>query len=138
VDLHHQNLFVIRTVEDADPPALGERLHVPPQKVMVEFFVGRFLEAEDLAALRIHPGHDVLDGAVLAGRVHRLQDDQHRINIIGVEELLCLSQLLEVLGQDDFGPPFDGVLAHFLELCGLSPAGVTLLESRLLPWCDLE
>jgi hypothetical protein len=73
--------------------------------------IGRFLEAEDLAPLPTHAGHDVLDGAVLAGGVHRLQDHQHRIDVIGVEEFLCLCQLFEVFGQDRFGPPLDDVLA---------------------------
>jgi hypothetical protein len=72
-------------------------------KVVIEFFVGRLLEAEDLTPLRIHPGHDVLDDAALAGGVQRLQNHQHRIDIVGVEEFLRLSQSLEVLGQNGFG-----------------------------------
>ena len=138
VHLHHQHLFIIRAVEDADPPALGEGLHVAPEKVVIEFFIGRFLEAEDLTPLRIHPGHDMLDGAVLAGGVHRLQNDQHRIDIIGVEELLRLREVRNVLGQDGFCPPFDGVLAQFLQLCRLRPTGVALLQSHLVPRRDLE
>ena len=39
-------------------------------------------------ALRIDAGHHVLDRAVLAGGVHRLQHDQHRPAVVGVERLL--------------------------------------------------
>ena len=58
-------------------PRSGRRLERAPEEVVVELFVGRRLEGEDLAALRVDAGHDVLDGAVLAGGVHGLEDQQH-------------------------------------------------------------
>jgi hypothetical protein len=76
VDPHDQHLFVIRAVEYAHAPALGQRARAAPEKVVVELFRARVLEAEYLAALRIDAGHDVLDDAVLAGCVHRLEDQQ--------------------------------------------------------------
>src|SRR5262249_41171858 len=49
-------------------------------------------ERENLAALRIYTGHDVLDGAVLAGGVHRLKHKQQRPTILGVEHVLLLCE----------------------------------------------
>ena len=57
------------------------------------------LEAEYLAALRIDPGHHVLDGAVFPGRVHRLKDQQDGIAIGCVEKLLLRAQLRNMLLQ---------------------------------------
>jgi hypothetical protein len=58
------------------------------------------LEAEDLAALRVHSGHHVPDRSVLAGRVHRLEDQQHGMAAGCVMELLECAKFLDVLGQD--------------------------------------
>jgi hypothetical protein len=65
-----QHLLVIGTIEDADPPAFGKAARRAPEKIMFQFFGARLFETENLAALRIDPGHDVPDGAVLAGGVH--------------------------------------------------------------------
>ena len=46
------------------------------------------LEAEHLAALRIDPGHHMLDGAVFSRRIHRLKDQQDGIAIGCVKKLL--------------------------------------------------
>src|SRR5262249_12655674 len=81
--------------EDADPPALGQTFHAPPQEVVCQVFRRRGLEGVDLAALRVDAGHDVLDGTVLAGRVHRLEDEQHRPAVVGVEDVLQLGQRLD-------------------------------------------
>ena len=128
VDLHDEDVLVVRPVEDADPAPLGQAPHVPPEEVVVELLGRRLLEAEDLAALGVDPGHDVLDRAVLAGRVHRLEDDQHRVAVVGVEQVLGLGQVREVLVEDLPGPLLQGVLAEFLHLLGLRPAGVVVLE----------
>ena len=62
----------------------------------------------DVAALRIDAGHHVLDGAVLAGGIHRLEDQQHRPAILRVEPLLqaghALAALLEHLLGDRLEP----------------------------------
>ena len=47
-------------------------------------------EADDLDALWVDAGHDVFDRAVLAGRVHRLKDDEERVAVARPEELLCV------------------------------------------------
>ena len=56
-------------------------------------------EAEHLAALRIDARHDMLDRAVLARRVHRLEDQQQRIAVGGVEKLLLLAQFRDMVAQ---------------------------------------
>ena len=97
-------------------PPLRQALRCTPQKVVVQFLGRRLLEAEDLAALRIDAAHDVLDRPVLAGRVHRLQDDQHRVPVVRVEEVLGLGQVGQVLREHFLGPLLDRVLAEVLEL----------------------
>ena len=54
------------------------------------------LEADDLAALRIDAGHDVLDGAVLPRRVHRLEDHQDGVPVGGIKQLLLGAQPRDV------------------------------------------
>jgi hypothetical protein len=58
------------------------------------------LEAEDLAALRIDAGHDVLDRAVLARRVHRLKNQQQRVAVVGVKQPLPPAHFLDPGGLD--------------------------------------
>ena len=38
MDADHEHLLVVGAVEDADAAALGQRLVVPPQKVVIQFF----------------------------------------------------------------------------------------------------
>ncbi len=66
---------------------------------MIEFLGrGRF-EGKDLASLGIDSGHDVLDGAIFAGRIHGLKNQQQRPLVLGVEFFLQLGQLLGSLTQ---------------------------------------
>jgi hypothetical protein len=67
----NQHVFIVRTVEDSDL-ALGGRLLMHAPEEVVELFCGRRFKSHHLAALRINPGHDVLDRAVLAAGVHAL------------------------------------------------------------------
>ncbi len=100
VDAGDQNLLVIGAVEDPDPPALGERARRPPEEIVLELLGARVLETEDLTALWIDPRHHVRDGAVLAGRVHGLKDQQQRVLIRGVEEVLQLAQLRHLVREE--------------------------------------
>ena len=50
--------------------------------------MGRLLEREDIAPLRIDARHDVLDRPVLAGGVHRLEDEQQRPAILRIQPIL--------------------------------------------------
>src|SRR5438093_1085091 len=96
---HDQHLLVIRTVEDADATALGQETRGAPEKIMLQLLGARVLEAEHLAALGIDAGHHVLDDAVLAGRVHRLEDEQKGMPVGRVEQALQRAQLLNLLGE---------------------------------------
>ena len=71
---------------------------------MVQLLRRRRFEREHLAALRVDAGHDVFDRAVLAGGVHRLEDQQHGPLVLGVELVL------------QFAQPGDAFLQPFLRL----------------------
>ena len=57
-------------------------------------------EAEHLAALRVDPGHHMLDGAVFSRRIHRLKDQQDGMAIRCIEKLLLRAQLRNMLFQE--------------------------------------
>src|SRR5664279_3919392 len=94
-----QYFLVVRTIEDTDPSAFGKTAGRTPEKIMLQLFGARLFEAENLAALRIDPGHDVPDGAVLTGRVHPLKNQQQRIPVGGVVKLLQRAQLRNMFFQ---------------------------------------
>ncbi len=64
---------------------------------MVEVFGRRGLERVDLAALRIHSRHHVLDRAVLAGGVDGLEHEQQRPAILRVEAILQLGDRVDAV-----------------------------------------
>ena len=66
---------------------------------MPQFLLARLLETENLAALRIDPGHDVPDGAVLSAGIHPLKNQQQRIPAGRAVQLLQGAQLLNVFFQ---------------------------------------
>ncbi len=99
MDAGDQNFLVVGPVEDADPPAFRQITGGAPEKIMLQFDGAGMFEAEDLAALRVDPGHHMLDGAVLSRRVHCLKDQQDGIAVGGVEKLLQRAQLRDVLPQ---------------------------------------
>ena len=94
---HHQHLFIVRAVEDADAPALRQPNIRAPQEVVLELGGAGLLEAFHVASLRIDARHDVPNRAILAGRVHALKDDQQRVAIGAVEQLLLIAQRGDVL-----------------------------------------
>jgi hypothetical protein len=83
-----QHFLVIGTIENADPPAFRQMAVCAPEKIMFQLVGGRLFETENLAALRIDPGHDVPDGSILAGGIHSLKNQQQRITVGGVVKLL--------------------------------------------------
>src|SRR6267142_353228 len=91
-----QDFLVIRAVEDADTPALREHARAAPQEIVLQLLRARMLEAVDLAALRVHSGHHVLDHAVLARGVHGLEDDQQGVAVRGVKHVLQRSEVRDV------------------------------------------
>ena len=120
VHAHHQHLLVVRAVEDADAAALGQRLGDAPEEVVIELLRARRLEGMHLAALRVDARHHVLDRAVLAGRVHRLEDGEHRQTVLRVELLLQRGQPLDPVGEQRLG----------VRLLDVEPAGVGRIEIR--------
>src|SRR5258705_12503861 len=50
----------------------------------------------DLAALRVDAGKYRLDGTVLAGRIHALQDQQHRPAVLRIQPFLKIAQTFSV------------------------------------------
>jgi hypothetical protein len=95
VDPDDQDLLVIGAIEDADVPVGWQLLGIPPQIVVIELGRRRDLERMDLDALRIDPAHDVADRPVLAGRIHRLQDDEEALVVLGGEAALVLGEHLD-------------------------------------------
>ena len=71
-----------------------------------------------MASLRIDARHDVIDRAVFAGRVHRLEDEQQGPAVLGIEHILL------------FGQPRGAGLEEVrgLGLFYLQAAGVTRIE----------
>src|SRR5208283_4644485 len=66
-------------------------------KIMLQLGRVRMLEAEDLATLRVHSGHHVLDRPILSRGVHRLKDQQDRVAVGCIEQLLQLAELRHLL-----------------------------------------
>ena len=86
-DANNKHIFVEERLKMPIRPRSGKR-RCAPKKIMFKFLCGRLFETEDLTTLRIYPGHDVADGAVLAGRIHSLKNQLQRITVGGVVELL--------------------------------------------------
>ena len=108
VHANDQHLLVVRAIKNPDLSPFRHYIVAAPQKIMIQFFVGRGFKRMDVAALWIHAGHHVLHGAVLARRVHPLKDQQHRPAILGIELLLHLARQGTVLFRQ-----FLGVLLGF-------------------------
>ena len=117
-------------------PALGDALVGPPEIVVIEFLTAGRLERVDIATLRVHAGHHVLDGAVFPCGVHGLKNQQQRPAILRVEFLLHVAEQAHTIFQDVFGVllAFDAVRIGGVEV--LQPEflafgdAVTLDDSR--------
>ena len=76
MDADDEDFLVVGAVEDGDAAAGREVAAGAPHEVVEAFLgIGR-LEGGDVDALRVDAGHDVLDGAVLAGGIEGLEDDE--------------------------------------------------------------
>jgi hypothetical protein len=98
MDPHHQHLFIIRAVKNADLASPGA-LRGSPEIAMVQFFLGWRFERPDLDALRIHPGHDVLDGSIFAGGIHGLKNQQQAPAVLRRQNVLQIAQFLNAIGE---------------------------------------
>ena len=106
VDARGEDVLVVGAVEDADHAA-GRDLGVDaPEEVVAGFERGGDFELGDVATLRVDAGEDVADGAVFAGRVHALKDDEQGLGLAGVEDVLKVGELFAMFGEDGFGGPF--------------------------------
>src|SRR5689334_10409229 len=151
---HYQDLFVIGTIENSDVTALRQAFGCTPHEVMAQVVRRRSFEGKDLAALRIHSGHNVLDHTIFAGRVHGLKNHQHRPAVLSVKLVLEVSQfrfalvkkfLRMLLGTEMAGTGRIKILqAKFLSvidsirLCQLAGPGhtssITLNNSGVYHW----
>jgi len=71
-----------------------------PEILVVEFLLGGRLKRRDVASLRVDAGHYVLDGAVLAGCIHGLKNDQQRPAVLGIELFLELGEQVATMLQN--------------------------------------
>ena len=81
----------------------------------------------NLAALRIHARHHVLDRPVFAGRIHRLEDEQHRPAILRVEHVLAIPRAPP---RRFAAPPLRGFVFG-REFAGI--AGIYIFKAEFLP-----
>ena len=125
-----ENFLIVGTIEDGDPPAFGKPVRGAPEEIMFQFLGAWLFETENVAALRIDPGHDVADGAVLAGGVYPLKNQQQRIAVGRVVKLLHCAQLCNVFFQD--------VLILLLRLAKGLHDRRPRSEVDLFPWRDTE
>src|SRR5215469_18754138 len=65
VDANHQNVLVMRAVENSDHAPSGNSTMNTPEKIVLELFGSRLLETGDLAALRVYSREDMADCAIL-------------------------------------------------------------------------
>src|SRR5437867_12068794 len=96
MDSNDQHFFVVRTIEDANATALRQETSGAPQKIVFQLLHARMLKTMDLAALRIDAGHHMLDGAVFAGGIHALENNQHSIAVRRIKKILQRAHLHDV------------------------------------------
>ena len=111
-------------------PRSGRAFFTAPQIIVVEIFACRPFEGKHLAALRIHARHDVLDGSILARRIHRLEDQKHRLAILRVKHVLQFRERLDTVLQRLFRARF----VRGLQFGGV--ARIKILEPKFLPVGD--
>ena len=104
VNLRDQHLLVIRAVENADIPPFGQAAVDPPEVIVVKFLRRGLFEAADLYPLGIEAAHHVFDRAVLASRIHGLENQQQSVPVLRVEAVLEFGHLFHVFPEQ--GEPF--------------------------------
>ena len=138
VHLECDDLLVVRAVEDADATAFGKRFRDAPEVVVVELLGRGLLERDHLHALRIDARHHVLDRRILAGGVHRLQDDEQRVPVTGPQQLLGDGELRDAALERILRPLLELVLCDVREVRAAGPAGVSRRKAGRLAGLDDE
>jgi len=82
----------------------------------------------NVTSLRIHSGHDVFNHAILAGRVHRLKNKQHRPAVLRVELLLQIVEKSRSVVDD--------LLAVLLVLHAARVARIAMFQPKFFALCD--
>ena len=95
MNARHDDVFILRTVENADISALRQGFIDAPHVIMILLLTCRLFEGDDLHAARIEARKDMVHRTVLAGRIHRLQDDNEAVGILGIELFLKHLQLFD-------------------------------------------
>ena len=93
----HQDVLVVRPVEDADHAEVRHLLVDAPEEIMVLLELGGRLEARHVAALWIDRAEHLANGAVLAGGIATLEHDQQCVACVGVEHVLEGGDTIRVL-----------------------------------------
>src|SRR5260370_1479471 len=104
MDPDDQSLFVVASVENADPSTFRQTLQATPEIVVFEVLRRWALERKDLAPLRINAGHHMLDRAIFSRGVHRLKDEQDRPLILRIKHVLQFCKYFNTSFQQFFCP----------------------------------
>ena len=121
VDAGDDHVLILGPIENPDAPAAGERLIDAPQEIVIPLLDARLLESLHLHPRRIQRREDMIDGAVLARRVHGLQDHDEAVRILGVQLFLELLHLLDGLRE---------IISLHLRLLHLHIAGRGIVRER--------
>src|SRR5579871_37205 len=97
---------------------------------MLELKVRGCLERKNLAALRIDTAHYVFDRAVLAGRIHRLKNEEHRPPILGIKLVLEFCHARDAVGE--------GLLGMILRMPMAGIGRIEVLELEMLSVINAE
>ena len=123
MNANDEDFLVVRAVENANFAAFGNDFVVAPKIVVIQFFVtGRF-EGVDIAALRIHARHDVLDDAIFSCGVHALKNEQKRPPVLRVKHFLEVAEAGDAV--------FEQVLCGVLVLDVVPICGIVILQAKL-------
>lgn len=99
MNARHDDVFILRTVKNADISALRQGFIDAPHVIMILLLTCRLFEGDDLHAARIEARKDMIHRTVLAGRIHRLQDDDETVGILSIELFLKHLQFSMVSGK---------------------------------------
>ena len=138
MDSGNEHLLVVRAIEDPDPSLSGKRLFAAPEEVVVQLLGGGLLERDDVAALWVDTGHDVLDRAVLAPRVERLEHDEQRVGVGRVEKFLGRGELFLELLEILLCEVLRAGRVLRMQPAGLGHTRAPGLEARLFAWRNHE